>query len=499
MNAIILITTLFALAGQNVETAAQPSTQLYVKTVPAGAEVKLDGTTLGTSNGLFDVSAGSHKLSLEMEDYVTDQRTIEVRQGEITRVETTLKVKSDGPTVLSHVGGKQESMYSVMGDGFAVAFQRPAGAKSISAVKIYAARYGLPQPPQEDFCVYLLDQDKKVLEKIAFPYGKVERMQRKDELCWYKLDFPAVAVPDKFFVALWFNSEPQKGIFLGWQKAGDQKYSYAGLPDKGYQEVTDGREWMVRAVVSAEAGKKPSRPKVTTYGSEEVGDTEEAAPPPMRTWSDKTGVFTVEAQYLGVEDGKVKLKKANGKTLAVPVEQLSQTDRDFLDAQTALKRPAKSGPRETRELSHDNGAMASSSSIGGGAHGVRFKVDGDSWYVTSVSLHGGRYGYPRPPKENFKVWLCDDKFKPIASFEFPYGAFAYGNPGWKSFRVRPTHVPENFIVCFGFNPQQTKGVRVSFDAQKSETSLVGIPDQGDPQPFKEGNWLIRCKVEQRAK
>ncbi len=142
--------------------------------------------------------------------------------------------------------------------------------------------------------------------------------------------------------------------------------------------------------------------------------------------------------------------------------------------------------------------MASKSSIAGGGHAVKFKVDGDSWYVTSVSLHGSRYGEPRPPKENFKVWICDAQFKPIATFSFPYSSFTRADPVWKSFRIRATRVPEDFIVCFGFNPQATKGVYVSYDGQKSETSMVGVPEESEPKPFAKGNWLIRCKVEKRA-
>ena len=44
------------------------------------------------------------------------------------------------------------------------------------------------------------------------------------------------------------------------------------------------------------------------------------------------------------------------------------------------------------ELSHDNGTMANKRSIAGGGHAVKFKVEGDSNYVTSASLHGSRTG-----------------------------------------------------------------------------------------------------------
>jgi hypothetical protein len=402
----------------------------------------------------------------------------------------------DGRVVLSYVGDSSADMRSIADSGHAVAFQRPADMRSIVAVKLFAARYGYPKPPKEDFHIYLLDQNQKVLEQIAVPYSKVERGEPR----WHTFDFPAIEVPEKFFVAVWFNAEQTKGVSLGVDKGVQQTHSYVGLPDKGFEKVDQSYDWMVRAVVSAESGKKPTHPKVTTYEQEKAADTEGSEALPMRTWNDATGAFSVEAQLAGVENGKVMLKKADGKIVGVPLDRLSQEDREFLASQGGGNSgTAKPSRDEVRELSHDNGKMAGKTSMAGSGHAVSFKVDGDSYYVTSVSLHGSRYGEARPPKEDFSVWICDAKFKPIATFHFPYDSFMRGNPGWKSFRIRPTRVPQEFIVCFGFNPQQTKGVFVSYDDQRpSETSLSGIPGEGMPRPFAKGNWLIRCKVEKRA-
>ncbi len=203
-------------------------------------------------------------------------------------------------------------------------------------------------------------------------------------------------------------------------------------------------------------------------------------------------------QFAGLEDGKVKLRKANGKIVEVPLDRLSQEDRDFVAAQIEPGRK-KTGPSapESQELSHDDGRKAGQSSIAGGGHAVRFHVDGDSWCITSVKLHGSRYGEVRPPKENFHVWICDATFKPIATFQFPYSSFTRGEPGWKTFRIHPTRVPKDFIVCFGFNPHQTKGIYVSYDGRPSETSQIGIPESNPPRPFAKGNWLIRCQIEDR--
>ena len=209
---------------------------------------------------------------------------------------------------------------------------------------------------------------------------------------------------------------------------------------------------MIRAVVSSEDGKKPSYPKVTTYPDEKAADTESTEAQPeeggktqaegMRTWNDATGAFSLEAKFVGVKDGKVMLKKANGKTVAVPLDRLSKEDQVFVAEQTkgqsSATTPTTPVARKARELSHDDGQSAGKSSMAGGGHAVKFKVDGDSYYVTSVSLYGSRYGMPQPPPENFRVWICDADFQPIATFRFPYSAYIRSNAVWKSFNIRAT-------------------------------------------------------------
>jgi len=496
MNAIFLAAAMLALGMQDVETTPQTKTQLYVKTIPAGAEVTLDGNVLGKSDGLFDVTAGAHRLTLRLEGYVSEERLIDARDGEITRVEVRLKKRSGNQVVLSYVGDSADGQQSYADTGHAVVFPRPVEMKSIVAVKLFGARYGYPKAPKENFHIYLLDQNQKVLEHVAVPYRKLERGDPR----WYTIEVPAIEVPEKFFVAVWFNAEARKGFYMGKKNDVQETHSYVGLPDTRFEKVDQSYEWMIRAVVSSENGKKPTYPKVATYGDQTATDTESTEALPTRTWNDATGAFSMEAQFAGVKDGKVMLKKADGTTVGVPLDRLSKEDQDFVAEQANGKAPtAKPGARETRELSHDSGKSAGQSSIAGGGHAVKFKVDGDSHYVTSVSLYGSRYGMPQPPKENFQVWICNAAFKPIATFRFPYSSYARGNAAWKSFRIRPTRVPEEFIVCFGFNPQQTKGVYVSYDDKPSEMSMTGVPGKCELRAFAKGNWLIRCKVENRGK
>jgi RNA polymerase sigma factor (sigma-70 family) len=148
---------------------------------------------------------------------------------------------------------------------------------------------------------------------------------------------------------------------------------------------------------------------------------------------------------------------------------------------------------QARELALDDGTMKGKRSIAGGGHAVRFEAPGEGWTLTAVKVHGSRYGYPRPPQEDFKVFLCDEKFQPIAEFAFPYSKFERGEPKWVTLEVKPTQLPKTFILGVDFDPAQTKGVYVSHDKEGSGRSFVGLPKE-EPRPFKQGDWLIRAKV-----
>lgn len=147
------------------------------------------------------------------------------------------------------------------------------------------------------------------------------------------------------------------------------------------------------------------------------------------------------------------------------------------------------------KISHDDGLMAGRKSRANSGHTVAFRASGENNYLTSVLIHGARYGRPRAPNEDFHVWLCDADFRVIADFPFPYAMFAFGNPKWVTLTVPPTPVPQTFLISVGFNPTATKGVYMSHDAQPSGNSFYGIPGRSK-SPCQDGDWLIRVTVDQ---
>lgn len=56
-----------------------------------------------------------------------------------------------------------------------------------------------------------------------------------------------------------------------------------------------------------------------------------------RTWSDKTGKFSITAELVAVQHGNAVLRQADGRQLTVPIKQLSSADRAFVESLEAPK------------------------------------------------------------------------------------------------------------------------------------------------------------------
>lgn len=51
----------------------------------------------------------------------------------------------------------------------------------------------------------------------------------------------------------------------------------------------------------------------------------------VRKWTDRTKAFTVDAQFIGLQDGKIHLHKVNGIKIAVPVAKMSVEDLEYVE------------------------------------------------------------------------------------------------------------------------------------------------------------------------
>ncbi len=124
--------------------------------------------------------------------------------------------------------------------------------------------------------------------------------------------------------------------------------------------------------------------------------------------------------------GKAKVDEADPEKALKTVLQESRQGQelaewwDRAEESLVVKRP-KSGFRaetlpadqldgEIRELAHDDSQQAGKNSSAGGGQAVRFESGpGAQAYLTSVRIHGSRYGRPTPPQKDFRVWQSERK------------------------------------------------------------------------------------------
>jgi len=91
--------------------------------------------------------------------------------------------------------------------------------------------------------------------------------------------------------------------------------------------------WLILLGVAAAAMAQTSR----------AGKGDKRTASPLRTWSDVSGKFKVRASLLEVEEGNVRLRKYDGKTITVPLEKLSEADQQWI-ARNASRATAEGAP-----------------------------------------------------------------------------------------------------------------------------------------------------------
>lgn len=69
-----------------------------------------------------------------------------------------------------------------------------------------------------------------------------------------------------------------------------------------------------------------------TYGAEPPANKVEVPSSEFRTWTDNTGTSTVEAAFVELKDGSVRLRKRDGRVGIVPLARLSKQDQEVAKA-----------------------------------------------------------------------------------------------------------------------------------------------------------------------
>jgi len=152
----------------------------------------------------------------------------------------------EGTVCVAHVDNTAEGKQSFADTGFGVRFTRPDGAARLVAIQLFCGRYGHPQPPQEDFHIYLLDGDWKLIKEWTCPYARIARGEQR----WYTFGVVPTDVPREFGIGLCFNARQTKGIYVGVDTDVTTSHSYTGKPESGYQPVEPKHDWMVRGFLT---------------------------------------------------------------------------------------------------------------------------------------------------------------------------------------------------------------------------------------------------------
>jgi hypothetical protein len=97
-----------------LDSASRGATTLEIHTTPAGANVTIDGHQVGSLDERYPVSAGHHKVLIELAGYRPEVRELEVPEAQVTSVNITLTPLDDRrvathpsrtPLMLVGVGG----------------------------------------------------------------------------------------------------------------------------------------------------------------------------------------------------------------------------------------------------------------------------------------------------------------------------------------------------------------------------------------------------------
>ncbi|KAM3446196.1 hypothetical protein MY3296_009892 [Beauveria thailandica] len=105
--------------------------------------------------------------------------------------------------------------------------------------------------------------------------------------------------------------------------------------------VTENRQEEMRLTKEAlRASKEPQQRSRRENGRGENGNSSKSRSKPdtskVRTWTDRSKSFSVEAQFLGLRDGKIHLHKMNGVKIAVPIAKMSRQDLEYVENLTGI-------------------------------------------------------------------------------------------------------------------------------------------------------------------
>ncbi|KAJ6258684.1 hypothetical protein Dda_6733 [Drechslerella dactyloides] len=93
----------------------------------------------------------------------------------------------------------------------------------------------------------------------------------------------------------------------------------------------------------------------------------------VRTWTDRSGTFKVDAEFLNLRDGVIHLHKINGVKIAVPVAKMSKADLEYVERKTGMSLDDEKPLSDIRSKS--KAAAAAAASTGGPKPSAGITID----------------------------------------------------------------------------------------------------------------------------
>ncbi|HVU89570.1 MAG TPA: RNA polymerase sigma factor [Pirellulales bacterium] len=176
------------------------------------------------------------------------QREAATNQQSAAAPPAVLTAFAPGPQTLSYGDGTPDGKKSIAGTGEMIRFTAPADKNSLTGIAVHGARYGYPQPPNEDIKIYVLAEDgKKVLRSEKVPYARFERGESR----WTELKFgQPVEVPKSFWIVADFDAAQTKGVYVSYDTSTGGQHSRTGLPGQEPKAIAFGGDWMIRAYLA---------------------------------------------------------------------------------------------------------------------------------------------------------------------------------------------------------------------------------------------------------
>jgi beta-lactamase regulating signal transducer with metallopeptidase domain len=277
-----------------------------------------------------------------------------------------------------------------------------------------------------------------------------------------------------------------------------EKHRPNGAP---YREIHGYRSWEVETRIShyesPRSDEKGEMRVLFEPGKQRIGVGLKAYP---------EGYEPVEpdGKVIEVEAGKPRsilfqlrpLGSSRKDELRTPRFQLVQTTKPAVD-RTESKRPPTI-------LSYNDGKPDGKKSLGGSGHMIRFEMPKGVTKAKGIRIHSSRYGYPQAPDEDAEItFLSEDLDETLHTEAAPYRAFKRGKESWVRLMFdKEVELPEKFWIALNFNPEQTKGVYVSYDTStKGEHSRIGLPGE-EEEPKKtdfNGDWMVQVMLARPAR